>query len=79
MWVSVYEDSNTNNKFNSFLCTVLYIFEDSFPIKCRSIGRIKNDWIIQGIKISLKCERLVYIYSRISNDPNSRAFYIKYC
>jgi hypothetical protein len=61
------------------LYTFLNIFEASFPIKYVSIGKIKNDWITQGIKISCKRKRSLYIYGRNSNDPNTRAFYIKYC
>jgi hypothetical protein len=30
-WETVYKDSDTNNKFNSFLFTFLDIFEASFP------------------------------------------------
>jgi hypothetical protein len=80
-WESVYKHKDINNKYNSFLYTRTFIniFEASFPIKYVSIGKIKNDWITQGIKISCKCKRNLYIYSRNSNDPNARAFYIKYC
>jgi hypothetical protein len=63
----------------SLLYTFLNIFEASFPIKYVSIGKIKNDWIAQGIKICCKGKRSLYIYGRNSNDPNTRAFYIKYC
>jgi hypothetical protein len=37
-WESVYEDNDTNN---SFLYTFLNIFEASFPITYKSIGKIK--------------------------------------
>jgi hypothetical protein len=59
-----------------FIYIFLNTFEDSFPIQNKSIGRIKNDWITQGIKISFKH---IYIYSRSSNDPHMRAYCIKYC
>jgi hypothetical protein len=78
-WESVYKRKDINNKYNSFLYTFLNIFEASFPIKYVSVGKIKNEWITQGINISCKCKRSLYIYSRNSNDPNTRAFYIKYC
>jgi hypothetical protein len=55
------------------------IFEPSFPITYKCIGKINNNWIAQGIKISCKHKRSLYINSRNSNDPNTRAFYIKYC
>jgi hypothetical protein len=47
-------------------------------IKFESIGKIKNDWITQGKQTFYKHKRNIYIYSRNSNDPNARAFYIKY-
>jgi hypothetical protein len=75
-WESIYKDNDTNNKFNSFFYTFRNIFEASFPIKYKNVGKIKNDWITQGIKISYKCKRRLYIYSR---NSNARAFYIKYC
>jgi len=55
-WESVYIDTNPNHMFNSFLCTLLRIFQASFPIKYRSL-KDKNDWITQGIKISCKHKR----------------------
>jgi hypothetical protein len=51
-WESVYKDQDVNNKFISFLYTFLNIFEASFPIKYESIGKIKNDRVTQGIKMS---------------------------
>jgi hypothetical protein len=72
-WETVYKDSDTNNNFNSFLFTFLNIFEASFPIKYKSTGKQRNDWLTQGIKISCKRRRSLYIYSRKSNDPNTRA------
>jgi hypothetical protein len=49
------------------------------PVFQLSICILRNDWITQGIKISCKCKRSLYIYSRNSNVPNTRKFYIKYC
>jgi hypothetical protein len=65
-------------KFASFLYTFLNIFEASFPINHKSICKIKNDWIAQGIKICCKCKRSLHVYCRNSNDPITKAFYIKY-
>jgi hypothetical protein len=38
---SVYKDNDTNNKFNSFLSTFLNTFEASFPMKYKSIGKLR--------------------------------------
>jgi hypothetical protein len=78
-WETVYKYSDTNNMFNSFLFTFLHIFEASFPIKYKSVGKLTNDWITQGIKISCKRKMSLCIYRRNSSDQNTRAFYIKYC
>jgi hypothetical protein len=51
-WESVYIDNDTNDKFNSFLCTFFNNFEANFPVKYKSTHRNKNGWITQGIKIS---------------------------
>jgi hypothetical protein len=75
----VYKDNDTNNKFNSFLSTFLNIFEDSFPIQYKSRSKLKNGWITQGIKISCKHKRTLYVNSRNSNEPNTTVFYVKYC
>jgi hypothetical protein len=75
----VRKDNETNNKFNSFLSTFLNIFEASFPIQYKSRSKPKNYWITQGIKISCKHKRTLYVNSRNNNKPNTRVFYVKYC
>jgi hypothetical protein len=52
MWEPVFENRDTNYKFNSFLYTFLKNFEASFPVQNKSVGEIKNDWIAHRIKIS---------------------------
>jgi hypothetical protein len=47
----IYKDNDTNNKFILFLFTFLNIFEASFAIKYKSTGRLKNDWITQGVSV----------------------------
>jgi hypothetical protein len=42
-------------------------------------SHLKNDWITQGIKISCKHKRNLYIHRRNNNDKNKKAFYIKCC
>jgi hypothetical protein len=61
-WEPVFENRDTNYKFNSFLYTFLKIYEASFPVQNKSVGKTKNDWITQGIKISLRHKGSVYIY-----------------
>ena len=49
--------------FNSILCTVLNIFQASFPVKYQSM-KDKNDWITQRIKISSKHKRSQYAFTK---------------
>jgi hypothetical protein len=78
-WEPVFENRDTNYKFNSFLYTFLKIYEASFPVQNISVGKTRNDWITQGIKISCRHKRTlyIYIYSRSSNNPHMRAYYNK--
>jgi hypothetical protein len=62
-----------------FLHIFINTFEASFPIQNKIVGRLKNDWIMQGIKISRKHKGSLYICSKSSNNPHMWAFYIKYC
>jgi hypothetical protein len=53
-WEPVFENRDTNYKFNSFLYMFLKISEASFPLQNKSVGKTKNYWITQGIKISCR-------------------------
>jgi hypothetical protein len=72
------KNKDNNYKFNSSLYIFLNIFEAHFPMQNKNIGIIKNLWITQGIKISCRQKRHLYLYSRSSNNPYMRAYYIKY-
>jgi hypothetical protein len=76
---NLFTSSDIDSKFNSFLHTFLNTFEACFPLKYNSVGKIKNDWIAQGIKISCKCKWSLYIYSRNCNDAETEVFCHKYC
>jgi hypothetical protein len=56
----------------------LKIFEASFPVQNRSLGMIRISWITQGIKMSRRHERSLYILNRRSNSPHMIAHYNKY-
>jgi hypothetical protein len=43
-WEPIYRSSDTSNKFNSFLCSFLNIYEASFPTKYKSTEKIKK-WV----------------------------------
>jgi hypothetical protein len=39
----------------------------------------KNNWITKGITINCKHKRSLYAFTKNSNDPKTKAHYIKYC
>jgi hypothetical protein len=49
-WEPVFENRDTNYKFNSSLCTFLKIFEASFPIQNKSIGKSKTTGLYKELK-----------------------------
>jgi hypothetical protein len=55
----------------------LKISEASFPFQNKSLGKTK-DWITQGIKISCRHKRSLYILNRRSNNQDMTAHYNKY-
>jgi hypothetical protein len=55
----------------NFCLLFLNIFEASIPTKYKSIGKLKNDWITQGIK-NLAGTRVTKIQEHFT-------LYIKYC
>jgi hypothetical protein len=56
----VYEESDVNAKFNTFMDIFLHCYNTAFPIKTISMrDKIKNKWITQGIKVSSKKMRLL--------------------
>jgi hypothetical protein len=77
-WKPVFKYWDTNHKFNSFLDMFLKNFEASFPLQNKSLGKTRNDWITEEIKISCRHKRSLYIHSR-SNNPHMRAHYNESC
>jgi hypothetical protein len=78
-WDSVYNTDNINSMFNCFHCTFLNIFENSFPITYRSYKNKNNDWITNGIRISCKHKRGLYVLSRNSDNFQLKDYYNRYC
>jgi hypothetical protein len=66
MWEPVFENRDTNYEFSTFLYTFLRIFEPSFPVQNKSVGKIKK---ITGLHTELKYLASVkgaYIYIYIA-------------
>jgi hypothetical protein len=60
-WESVYINNDTNNKCNSFVRTILNIYEASFPVKYKSTQRNTNGWITQRIEMPCEGKRRLHI------------------
>jgi len=80
LWEDVFAGNDVDIMFNNFLNTYLRCFYTTHTK--RSISKpIKShtDWITQGIKISCKRKRELYILYRTSKDNSLKLYYKKYC
>jgi hypothetical protein len=78
LWDDVFINDNVNI-FNSFLNTYLRIFYSCFTRR-KITPRLKyNPWITQGIRISCKRKRELYLRYRLDSDPHFNLYYKKYC
>ena len=81
-WESVYNTDNINEMFKNFQNILIRSFDNSFPLKMtgnRGNSNKNNNWISNGIKISCKRKRELYLLRRNSNNPQVIKFYNKYC
>jgi len=69
-WKSAYNIYNINCMLHFFHCTFLNNSENSFPIVYKSNRWKNDDWITNGIRISCKYKRGLYVPS--SNIDNSQ-------
>ena len=67
-WQEVYEESEVNVKFSTFMDVILHCCNNVFPIgTVYVIDTIKNKWITQGTKISSKKDAA----TRLPKEDNS--------
>jgi hypothetical protein len=78
-WELVYLNKDINGMVNTFLNTFINIFEASLPVKYKNLNINKRDWIPQGIKVSCRHKRSLYILSRSCDDPRIKKYYKTYC
>jgi len=78
-WDLTFNAYDVNTKLNNFLYIFQTHFEECFPIKIQKKGRNNNLWITQGIKISCRKKRILYIESRNKSDTNLKLYYKQYC
>jgi hypothetical protein len=64
---------------NSPLCTLLNIFENSFPVAYTSYRKKNKVWITDGIKISRKRKRSLFVLIRNTKGPQIKDHSNKHC
>ena len=69
---------NINTSFNQFLNIFLRHSYESFPITSKQKYKQKS-WITNGIRISCRNKRILYVEAKISNNPIIATHYKNYC
>ena len=65
--------------FNNFLNTYLICHYSTFTKKVIKTQHNYKHWITTGIKTSCKRKRELLFPCRLSNDPNLKIYYKRYC
>ena len=79
LWEDVLSYNDVNMSFNKFLNIYLTIFYSSFPTKAIYNSSSSKAWLTQGIRISCRNKRQLYLISRQSLDQNKEIYYRRYC
>ena len=69
-WANVFDVTDVNLMFNSFLNTYLRIFYSCFPLTRTKNSKHNNNWITLGIRTSCERKRELFSLIRISNNAN---------
>ena len=78
-WNDVFAYDEINLSFNNFLNTYLRIYYSSFTIKKTHYSSHTKAWLTEGIKISCRNKRKLFLIYRNSNDSGIKKYYKKYC
>jgi hypothetical protein len=78
-WDDVFGNNNVNEIFNHFLNTYLKCYYSNFTKKVIKTQHNYKHWITKGIKTSCKRKRELLFLCRLSNDPNLKIYYKRYC
>jgi len=70
------ENMDIDSSFNSFLNNYLRIFYITFPPQKITERSINNSW---GIRMSCRCKKCLYLFTRDSDDTNLKNYYKQYC
>jgi hypothetical protein len=81
-WDCVFDLKNSpdvDTLFNSFLNNYLRIFYNHFPQRKFIKRHNHTPWMTLGIRTSCRHKRLLYLYTRSSNDTSLKRHYKQYC
>jgi hypothetical protein len=78
-WDNIMNNTDVNESFNLFFNTVLIIFESCFPMQYVTNNVSNNQWITNGIKISCKRKKYLYMMSKITSCLKFNEYYVRYC
>jgi hypothetical protein len=78
-WDGVFNVTDVNLMFNSFLNIYLRTFYSCFPLIRTKSREYNNNWITLGIKISCRRKRELSALTKNSNDAALKQYYKTYC
>ena len=78
-WDNTLSNTDVNGSFNTFLNTFLVIFESCFPMQYVVNATYNNQWITNGIRVSCRRKKSLYIMSRATSHPKLKEYYNRYC
>jgi hypothetical protein len=80
LWEDVFDNTDVNIMFKNFLNKYLRFYNASFLKKNISKSTLsRSGWITNGIIISCKRKKELYVLSKITNNCNLKLYYKKYC
>jgi hypothetical protein len=77
-WEQVFDGTDVNEIFNSFLNNFLRIYYSSFPLTRVKDNMNQNAWITPGIRISCKHKRELYKELQSNNNATLACYYKSY-
>jgi len=80
LWEDLFENSDVNTMFKNFLNTYLRCFNACFlKVNISKTYLTRSRWITNGIKISCKRKKELFVLCKITNNYNLKLYYKKYC
>jgi hypothetical protein len=74
-WDNTINNTDVNESFNLFFNTFLIIFESYFPVQYVTNNVSNNQWVTNGIRISCRHKKYLYMMSKITSCSKFKAMY----